>query len=912
VASANPNCDYCRGPLRGEGHAGRPWSDRIAARYCCYGCLSLGEEQRAAEQTGDSSTPSGRFALKIGLGLLVIAQSMILSLGIALEVDTPSHVKWPIHGGLLLANSFIVVLLGRPLAKSAWREWTRRRITIESLFLLTMAGAFASSLYAFLTGRGPVYFEVMSVLLVVYSLGKALGARSRAAAIASTTRWADSLATCRRGGETVAVTEIAVGDRIEVFPGETIAVDGRIVSGTGNVSVSSLTGEPFAVVKRPGDAVLAGFISYDVTFLVEATRPGTQRQVDSLIDAVERARATPVSIQGTADRIVGGFLPLVVLIAVGTFAFWTSRADLDTGLRNAMAVLLVACPCAMGLATPVVVWSALARLAERGFVVRRGDAIERFATVTEIAFDKTGTLTDDRFTLVDIVTRVDGTERTQLLKWFALVENQSPHPIARAFRDATPGVPSPVEVRDFRIVPGAGVQATIVTEEGSHAIRIGRPEWIGSAETLDDHRKEPDAHRVDCEVDGRLAATAWFRERLRDSLPATQAACRQLGLEIHLLTGDTRPRAAVLEIESTHANLLPLQKQQFLEARKALGERPLMVGDGINDAPALASAHVGIALASGTDAAADVADITMHHDDLRAIPWAVALARESMAIVRRNLAIAAGYNLIGMALAAGGQLHPIAAALIMVLSSALVAWSASQVGVSADRMCEAHAETPAHSRIWPAWGHGLALLLQAVIFLQLTRPDPAVAVSLIVAAILWGGFLARRWLQTDLSHPVDMAFGMLTVGNLGMVLGWWADNSFQPFRDTATCDCLEAIRSGVFRPWMWVGMFAFGHLAMTVFAQRNGNGNVHRLAMLTGGNLGMGVGMLLGGWLAGFLPTGDRVVMAGVNLAGMTAGMIVGMDWGTRLALTLFGGRFRRWASDAARPLPYKSPDDNG
>ncbi|MCE9532083.1 MAG: HAD-IC family P-type ATPase [Planctomycetes bacterium] len=374
------------------------------------------------------------FALRIGIGLLVASQSMIFGLAINLEDDTPRSVKISVQGVILAGTLLVLALLGPPLFRNAFAELRRRRLTIESLFLLTMAGAMFASMQSLITGRGSIYFEVVTVLLVVYSLGKAIGARSRNAALTTTRQWAGSLARCRLADQRqVDVIEIKAGDLVEVHPGEAIAVDGVIRQGTGFVSEAMVSGEPFAVVRRPGDRVLAGMIAHDAVLRVEATAAGTARRIDRLLETVEAARFHPTSMQAQADRLGRLFFPLIVATAILTFAFWTWQSGWETGLFNAMSVLLVACPCALGLATPIVLWSALNRLAERGIVVHAGDVIERLASVDRVVFDKTGTLTEDQFALVDIATQAEGEERTRILGWIALVEEHSKHPIARPF-----------------------------------------------------------------------------------------------------------------------------------------------------------------------------------------------------------------------------------------------------------------------------------------------------------------------------------------------------------------------------------------------------------------------------------------------------------------------------------------------
>ncbi|MDB5309788.1 MAG: copA 2, partial [Gemmataceae bacterium] len=693
-------CANCGGPIAGPGHAGRPWPDRAAAAYCCFGCLSLGEHDRQEARTPGAAWKFDGLGVRLGIGILVVGQSMIFGLALNLHDDVPAAARRVAESLILGATVLVIAILGGPLVRAAWNELRRGRLTIEALFLLTLSGAMAASLQAYLTGRGKIYFEVVSVLLVVYTLGKVIGARSRAVAVAGSRAWAGQLSTCRRvdgdgRARTVPVTEIRPGDVVEVDPGETIAVDGVVRQGTGFVSEAPVSGEPFAVVRRPGDRVLAGTASHDATFRVEATAPGTGRQVDELLAAVEAARARPASFQGQADRIGRAFFPLVVVTALATFGYWSvfTPAGWEVGLFHAMSVLLVACPCVIGLATPVVIWSVIGRLAERGLIVRAGNVIERLAEVNRVLFDKTGTLTDDRFALLDIVTAAEGDERAKVLGWVALVESHSSHPIAKPFAQLPQPFPPGGESRvsEMKAIPGCGVEAAIEEADGRrHRIRIGRPEWVGrnltpqappfSGEGL----RATTGHRIDIAVDGELAAVAVAAERLRESVPATLADFRALGLPVEVLTGDTSGRAAALGLPPTRAGLLPADKRARVDELKAAGGNPLVVGDGINDASALAAAHVGVALASGTDLAVGAAAVTLYHGDLRVLPWAIALSREAVRTVRRNLYRALAYNLIGMTLAACGVLHPVVAVLLMMASSLSLIFSSARVGVVPD------------------------------------------------------------------------------------------------------------------------------------------------------------------------------------------------------------------------------------
>lgn len=903
--------------------------------YCCFGCLALGEAA-CGETCGPEASPT--IGWRLGIAVLVVGQSMIFGLALNLHDDVPAAARAFTQWAILAGTLVVVALLGGPLLRSAWAEWRRGRLTIEALFLVTMAGAMAASLQAHLTGYGKIYFEVVSVLLVVYTLGKLIGSRARTAALAASRAWGDQLSFCRVVDETGQthirpVTEVQPGDIVEVHPGEWIAVDGIVGAGVGFVSESAVRGEPFAVVRRPGDRVLAASVSHDARFHIRATAPGREREVDRLLAVVEAARDKPLSLQARADALGRWFLPLVVIVAIGTFLYWCffAAAGWEAALFYAMSVLLVACPCVIGLATPVVVWSALSRLAERGVIVRSGDAVERLAAVDRVLFDKTGTLTEDRFTLIDIETIATGEERARLLGWLSLVQAHSQHPIAKPFAELPRPFPPGGEprVRSFVAVPGCGVVAELDEANGRrHSIRIGTPAWItGRVDSSPTQLYQ----QVLVSLDGEVVATATVAEKLRESTPQALAHFARLGLPVEVLTGDTSGRAEALGLPPARSGLLPTEKQAAVEAVKAAGGKPLFVGDGINDAAALASAHCGIALASGTDLAVNAATITLYHADLRAIPWAIELSREAVRSVRRNLVRALSYNLVGITLAACGLLHPVVAALLMVVSSLTLLFSSTRVGhcgetnddwpcepdstgrlsVTESRLCMPSNEVIGAPRVssdtvdgpprvpviphpppppvrsaksrWPAVLHCLAFTLQGgvLILLLASWQEPLTAAGVLTVFAGAGAALAYVWRRYTWPHAVDMCWGMVTFGNLGMLLGWWADNGFTALADHACCQCVEAMRAGVMKPWMWVGMLVLANIAMRWLGQGTIPNRRHQWAMFTGGNLGMVFGMLAGGPWAMQFETAQVTLAALASFLGMTAGMLAGMLVGT-------------------------------
>lgn len=839
---------------------------------------------------------------------------MIFGLAINLHPEMPLSARQAVQGGILAATLCVMALLGVPLARASLRELMAGRITIELLFLITMIGALCASLQAHLTGQGSIYYEVVSILLIVYTLGKTLGAQGREKASRSSRRWASGWETCRKISDDtfapsiVPVDTIMVGDVIEVYPGEAIPVDGFIQRGTGYISRAIVTGEPYPVIKRPGDTVSAGCFAHDATFRITASVPGTQRHIDHLIAIMDQARATPLALQSLADRFGVIFLPFVVVAALGTFGGWAllSSETWDRALLYAMSVLLTACPCVIGLATPIVVWMTVGRLAESGIIIRSSDAIERLATVDSVVADKTGTLTDSQFTLLDIIT-ADTVDRAWLLRVLSRIESQSHHPIAQPFAalssaDASHDMP---DIMESHMIPGSGIQAVIaMPNQETHTFRIGRLDWLkqshessiassqrGTWETWEAELAATPGHRVAVEKDGEPVALACVSERLRSTTPDALQDFAQLLIPVEILTGDAPGRAEALGLQNpVQAGLLPEEKQQRILALQAAGHKPLMIGDGVNDASALATAHVGVALATGTDLAVSAADIALYHDDLRAIPWAIALCRHALFVARRNMIFALCYNAIGMSCAAAGLLHPLVAVILMGLSSLTLILASMRVGyhtvscgnISSPGNENDSSSVASRSIMLRAGIHAVALPLQGGILAQLCGWPSLLTGAIICAFAAAGLLLAYSWYHRPyLRHNVDMLFGMFTVGNLGMVFGWWADLGFSAAACRACCSCTDLNWQ---QPWMWVGMLLFSQYAMYGLNRRPIPSRSHAIAMLTGGNIGMMLGMWGGGSIALLVPIHALSGTVFIHWGAMTVGMMIGMLAGTWLA----------------------------
>jgi heavy metal translocating P-type ATPase len=628
--------------------------------------------------------------LRIGVGLAVAGQAMVFSLAVNLTPpEGPAY--WILHGGLMLSAAGVLVFLGGDLVGAAVGSLRQRRISIDLLFLVTLAGAFSGSLVATFTHTGAVYYEVVAILIVVHTAGKMLGARSRVAALRAVDQTRERFDQCdvrRADGSTTrrAVRDLAADDTVIVAPGGPICVDSEIKAGRGYVQETSMTGEWRPVPRGPGDRVLAGTFSVDGSF---ALRPaGGPRRLDAVLAAVAGARLAPSGLQRQADRFVAWFLPVVAGVSLTTFAFWILRAPWDRALFNAMAVLLVACPCAAGLATPVAVWGGLARLASFGLVARTGDLLDALARCDIVCLDKTGTLSTETLAVRAWVTEppFHGCE-AWLRTAVAAVEEGLAHPIAAALREECNVLRyKPAVVTERRIEPGLGVVALVADESGRPVeIRVGERELVdGGASPLamkNERResaptKEAAGKQIFVFVDGAPAATVELAETWREGLDEALRALHALGVETEILTGDASAAAGRFAGATMRAGLTPEGKLARVEELKTAGRCVVFVGDGVNDAAAMSTAQASIAMQAGAELARAAAMAVFAGDDLRFLPRAIRVARAARRSIHTNLLFAAAYNVAGMALAAAGVLHPVVAALLMVGSSAFVSVNA--------------------------------------------------------------------------------------------------------------------------------------------------------------------------------------------------------------------------------------------
>lgn len=574
----------------------------------------------------------------------------------------------------------------------------RRTPDMNSLVVLGTTAAFAYSTVAtFAPGLLPagadhVYYEAAAVIVTLILLGRLFEAQAKgrtSEAIKRLMTLQAKSARVLRGGEAVEVpiAEVVAGDVVLVRPGERIAVDGEVVEGASFVDESMITGEPIPVEKHPGAAVVGGTVNKTGAFQFRATKVGAETMLAQIVRMVEAAQGSKLPIQATVDKVTSWFVPAVIAAALATFAAWLAFGPgLAFALVSAVAVLIIACPCAMGLATPTSIMVGTGKAAELGVLFRRGEALQALRDVKVVAFDKTGTLTLGRPALTDLQATA-GFEEDEALALTAAVESRSEHPIAEAVVEAAKArglaVASP---ENFEAVPGFGAQARV----GGRLVQVGADRFMAklgldvdvfaqTARQLGAEAKSP----LYVAIDGRLAAVLAVADPIKPTTPQALAALHAMGLKVAMITGDNahtaRAVAAKLGLDEVEAEVLPGGKVAAIEALRARFGPIAFVGDGVNDAPALAAADVGIAMGAGTDVAIESADVVLMRSDLRAVATAASLSRAVMSNIRQNLIWAFGYNVILIPVAAGVlyptfglSLSPMVAAGAMALSSVSV------------------------------------------------------------------------------------------------------------------------------------------------------------------------------------------------------------------------------------------------
>ena len=663
--------------------------------------ISSGSDE---EENAELNDMTRRFWVSALLALPVFV------LGMAHLVPSDTVLRWansPASRWLQFALSTPVVFwAGWPFFRRGWRSIVTGRLNMFTLIAIGVGAAWLFSAVAMLApqlfpqslqhgGGVPIYFESAAVIVVLVLLGQVLELRARHRT-GSAVRALMELAppTARKvtpeGDRQVPLAEVAVGDRLRVVPGEKVPVDGEVIEGHSSLDESMITGEPIPVEKSIGDQVTGGTVNSTGSFVMEARRVGSDTLLGQIVGMVAQAQRSRAPIQGLADKVASIFVPAVLVVAVLTFFGWLwigPEPRLTHAIVNAVAVLIIACPCALGLATPMSIMVAVGRGAQVGVLVKNAESLQRLQKTTTLVVDKTGTLTEGRPRLTDIVP-AGGLSSEELLHLSASVEQGSEHPLASAIVAAAADRGMTLaKAEDFRSTTGGGVAAKV----GGRGVKVGKLPYLQNegitgleelaaiAAELQQEGKTAMFVAVDDEPAGVIAVADPIKQTTKGAIDDLHA----LGLKIVMLTGDNRRTADTvarqLGIDVVHAEVEPAEKVAHIDQLRSAGQVVAMAGDGVNDAPALSKADVGIAMGTGTDVAIQSAGITLVKGDLRGIAKAVRLSRATMNNIRQNLLFAFLYNALGIPIAAGLLypffgllLSPIIAGAAMSLSSVSV------------------------------------------------------------------------------------------------------------------------------------------------------------------------------------------------------------------------------------------------
>ena len=614
--------------------------------------------------------------------------------------------QW-IKVGLALLTLPVVVWSGGQFYRGAWSGFRHRTADMNTLiavgtgaaYLYSLVSTFAPGAFAAAGRPADVYYEAVSAIIALILLGRLLEARAKGRTSEAIRRLAGlrprTAHVVREGKETdIAVEAVVPGDLAIVKPGERIPADGIVTEGASAVNESMLTGEPMPVAKKIGDEVMGATLNTTGSVTFRVTRVGKDSALGQIVQLVEDAQATKAPIQKLADRVAGVFVPIVIALAIAVFVIWYDLGPapgLVFATVGLVTVLIIACPCALGLATPTAILVGTGRAAEYGVLIRSGEALDRLARVRTLLLDKTGTITEGRPSVTHIVTakRADDTPLApaEVLRWAASVEQRSEHPLALAVvRAAKDRQVEMLPVERFAVMEGRGVRGTVdrrIVEVIS--LRHARER------TLELGTLGPDADRLAAQgrtpvivvVNNTVYAVIAIADPIKPTTPQAVASLKRMGLAVMMVSGDSKRGAQAVAnevgIDDLVAEVLPTQKADIVKKLQRQGQHVAMVGDGINDAPALAQADVGIAIGTGTDIAIEASDVTLIRGDLRDVVTAIQLSRRTMGTIRLNLFWAFVYNVIGIPVAAGALYPWLHVLLSPVFASAAMAWSSLSV-----------------------------------------------------------------------------------------------------------------------------------------------------------------------------------------------------------------------------------------
>jgi len=661
------------------------------APSCCHS-----EACDADEDLGTFASLKDHTWLKLGISIVIAGQSMVW--GLALNLTPPPFGSAPylaLHGLLIGSALLVMLLLSGPLFRAAYTQIRTLRPGIEMLFLLSLCGALGGSLHSSLTGDGLTYYEVVAFVVIIYTFGGRLGAVSRDRAFAEIDKLRSLFDRVMRLSEdgaisSVSISELSPGDKVVVNPGGAIAVDGVIEEGYGFIKETPITGEPLPVLRGTGDRVSAGTWSIDASLRILPDHPYAPRIIDQIMQEVDTAaRKTESTHQIRAAHWIRHFVILVALAALISGLAWGFVNSPLKGWITAMSVLLVACPCALGIATPLAVWSGIWRLSEIGLISRTPRIIDALAHTRHLFFDKTGTLTEAGMRIRTIrIHHAEGWNREQVLALAKALESGIDHPVARAIATIPESVEMAIRsqasrIRNRRWIPGTGIEAQYLKDADKSVdpliVRLGPPDWVGANGRAKLPTQDAPGHLHALAIGDTLLAEFETSESLRPDIDALFHELNGMGILSTILTGDPNPRIPAFKGVSIRFGLKPHDKGEILGIAAERGEEPMFVGDGINDLPAMTRAPASIAI-QDSSAPLTLSNATAILRGASPLPLAQAIriSRRIHRTLQSNLVFAACYNTVGIGIAAAGHLHPVAAALVMVISSLTVTWRAAR------------------------------------------------------------------------------------------------------------------------------------------------------------------------------------------------------------------------------------------
>lgn len=681
----NAECYQCGIPI-----TGRPLKFEVNGKmedFCCFGCYLINKTTGLRGDEGTALAFLGKFGFGYFLSMLVMMLSMYIYGSHFVDPNDPEmklfvgFIKWII----LVFSTIVMVVLGIPILKNSFSKENILNFNTDTLIAIGAFSAYFLSVYSVFTGKNAIYFETATMILVLVTFGRYLETSSRVKASNFMKKLMDltakkAVVLTEDGEKEVPVEEIKVGDTIKVLPGEKIPADGVVINGVGHVDESMLTGESKPVLKKEGDTVYSGTTSIDGSFKIKVDKPQSQWTLNRFIELMKQIRNTKAPINRLADRIAFYFLPVIFFIAALSFAYWFYTSGFEKALIVSLSVLLISCPCAFSIGAPLALWIGLGQAMKDGIIIKSAEVLEKLSSVKTVFLDKTGTITEK----VMEVSRFEGDEDIKSVI-FSL-EKHSQHPIAHSFilwcNDCRER-----EVKNFKVYFGFGVSGEI----DGKIYYLGSEEFMKTLGVSTD--KFEDIKRLAVEngevviflSDGKdVIGFVSFKQKIRKEAYIAIEALKNLKIDVKVLTGDTEYFAKAIRNElgiEVVGGLLPEDKLRIINEEKSKGRVVAMVGDGINDAPALAAADIGIAMGCGTDLTRESANISLISDDLRKVPLVILLSKKVKRVIYSNMFWAFIYNIIGIGLAVSGYLTPIFSALAMVLSSAFVIGNSIRVKI---------------------------------------------------------------------------------------------------------------------------------------------------------------------------------------------------------------------------------------